>query len=454
MGPQSGMVRDLSLLLAILLATLPARASEPSLPAGLGGGGGGISAQETAPAPSQQPWADFSGFIEGRAGTRYADSPYHKDPSLLETRAQFQFDRSFDLFHARLTTDLLLDAIDSDHSIDLEKGEGFIDLREAFIITRPADAIDVKAGRQILTWGTGDLVFLNDLFPKDWVSFFVGRDEEYLKAPSDALKLSFFTKAASLDVVYTPQFDPDRYLTGERISFYNENLGRITGENNRISADRRESWFSEDELSLRLYRTFGAYETALYGYSGYWKSPAGQTTDGMATFPALSVYGASVRGPALKGIANAEASYYDSRDDDHGTNPLIRNSELRFLTGYEQELFPNFTASAQYYLERMMDYDEYRENLPAGMVQKDKNRHMLTLRLTKLMMNQNLELSLFNFWSPSDADGYLRPKATYKLDDHWTASIGANVFYGQRRDTFWGQFEDNSNIWASIRYGF
>ncbi len=62
----------------------------------------------------------------------------------------------------------------------------------------------ITLGRQILTWGTGDLVFINDLFPKDWVSFFIGRDVEYLKAPSDALKVSAFSSWANLDLVYTP----------------------------------------------------------------------------------------------------------------------------------------------------------------------------------------------------------------------------------------------------------
>ena len=50
----------------------------------------------------------------------------------------------------------------------------------------------------------GDLLFINDLFPKDWVSFFVGRDDEYLKAPSDSLKASFFNELFNLDFVYTP----------------------------------------------------------------------------------------------------------------------------------------------------------------------------------------------------------------------------------------------------------
>jgi hypothetical protein len=46
-----------------------------------------------------------------------------------------------------------------------------------------------------LDWA--DLIFINDLFPKDWESFFIGRDTEYLKAPSDAAKISLFGDWAS-----------------------------------------------------------------------------------------------------------------------------------------------------------------------------------------------------------------------------------------------------------------
>ncbi|MED5520502.1 MAG: hypothetical protein VX459_02085, partial [Pseudomonadota bacterium] len=39
-----------------------------------------------------------------------------------------------------------------------------------------ANAFDIKVGKQVLTWGTGDYLFLNDLFPKDYQSFFAGRE--------------------------------------------------------------------------------------------------------------------------------------------------------------------------------------------------------------------------------------------------------------------------------------
>ncbi|MCB9987864.1 MAG: hypothetical protein H6868_00865 [Rhodospirillales bacterium] len=397
---------------------------------------------------------ELSGFWEVRAGHRLGDDPHEKEVSLGETRLQLQADKYFGPVAGRVTADLLYDPVLDRHAIDLDKGEGWLDLREAWLSFSPLDFVDMKAGRQILTWGTGDLIFINDLFPKDWNAFFIGRDTEYLKAPSDALKTSFFSDFANLDVVYTPQFDSDRYIDGRRISFYNGNLGRRSGTDSPVVPDGRVDWFSEDEWALRLYRNFEAFEAALYYYDGYWKSPNGQTALGVATFPRLRVIGGSIRGPVYKGIMNVEAGHYESPDDPDGTNPLVRNAEERFLAGYEQEIATELTAGIQYYLERMSNYDDYRANLPAGAFQKDKNRHLLTLRLTKMAMDQNLTLSLFTFWSPSDEDGYVRPKASYKLTDEWTVEAGGNIFFGDDQRTFFDQFEENSNAYVSVRYSF
>ncbi len=46
-----------------------------------------------------------------------------------------------------------------------------LDIREVYIDLYLGN-FDIRAGRQIITWGVGDLVFINDVFPKDWVAFF------------------------------------------------------------------------------------------------------------------------------------------------------------------------------------------------------------------------------------------------------------------------------------------
>jgi hypothetical protein len=48
---------------------------------------------------------------------------------------------------------------------------------------------------------------------------------------------------------------------------------------------------------------------------------------------------------------------------------------------------------------------------------RDGDRLVTTVRLTKLLMNQNLRLSLFGYYSPSDKDVYLRPNVNYKVSD-------------------------------------
>ena len=426
---------------------------EPALPPGLG-----KPATEKPKEEPKEPFRlpfDLSGFWDTRIGTRTQHDRHQKHMSMAETRLQVEIERQLELLTLKVTNDFLLDAVQDDWAIDLEKGRGWIDLREAFVAFTPADFIDVKAGRQVLTWGTGDRVFINDLFPKDWNSFLIGRNMEYLKAPSDALKASVFSPVANLDVVYTPAFDSDRFVDGSRITFYNFAVGARTGRSMRVREERPQHWFHDDEIALRLYKTLKGAELAAYAYRGFWKSPAGTNpVNGKARFPDLDVLGASARGNFFRGIAHTEFGYYRSREDTGGRNPLIRNGEVRALVGYEQEIATDFTAGVQWYLEHMLDYNNYRRALPAGVKRIDEARHVVTLSLTKLMMGQNLRLSLFTFYSPTDNDAFLIPNANYKIDDHWSAELGANLFAGQAAHTFFGQFAPNTSVFAAARYSF
>ena len=169
-----------------------------------------------------------------------------------------------------------------------------------------------------------------------------------------------------------------------------------------------------------------------------------------AIFPDLNVYGASVRGVVGKGIGNAEFGYYDSTDDSNGKNPLINNSEMRYLVGYTQEIGKDFTIGLQYYVEQMMDYCNYRDTSNA----REEFRHLTTIRLTKLLMNQNLQCSMFAYFSPSDKDAYLRPNVNYKVNDNTALEIGGNIFFGDYPHTFFSQFQDNTNIYMGYRYSF
>ena len=130
---------------------------------------------------------DLAGFIEVRYGRRLQNDPYQKGASISEARIQVEMSKDVEWATFQFKGDLVGDLVE-------EKGRG--EMRELNAAFSPLENMDVKIGRQTLTWGTGDLLFINDLFPKDWESFFIGRDDEYLKAPSDALKVGLFSDIA------------------------------------------------------------------------------------------------------------------------------------------------------------------------------------------------------------------------------------------------------------------
>ncbi len=395
------------------------------------------------------------GFVDGRTGARYANDPVEDTVSLGEVRVQVDLSAIGDAATVQVRADLVYDDVVSGEAVDLETGRGVLDLREANVQFSPLSFMDVKLGRQILTWGTGDLLFINDLFPKDWQSFFTGRDVAYLKAPSDALFVSLFPAFANIDLAYTPRFDADRHIRGERLSYWNPMLGALAGQGAEIDPVRPDDWFGEDELAVRVSRNVQGYELAAYGYDGYWKSPAGfDPATQRATFPRLSVYGVSARGTLGGGILNLEAGYYHSRDDGDGRDPFVPNSEVRVLAGYEHELARNLTGACQGYLEHMADYDGYRAGVADAGAARDEDRAVLTVRLTRQLLSQTLTLSLFGYYSPTDADGYVRPVVAYKASDALLLTAGANVFAGANPHTFFGQFEKNSNVYAGARYSF
>ena len=440
--------------------------TSPSLPTGLGSAPAlpsGIEQTDTKTEEEQEdsfslfdkdePFINVSGFWDIRGGVRTQNDPYEEQFSLGETRLQIGLQKDIGPVSINIVSDFLYDPIALDQHVDLQTGNGWVDLREANIAFSPLSFLDIKFGRQILTWGTGDLIFINDLFPKDWQAFFIGRDLEYLKAPSDALKSSFFSDYGNLDYIYTPWFNADRGITGERLSYYNPMLDSLAGRNAIVESERPDA----GEHALRLYKTIAGNELALYGYYGFWKSPMGFYPEtGYARYPKMRSLGASARRPIWKGIANIEVGYYDSYEKGAGTDPFIPNSEARFLIGYEQEVVKNFSIGVQYYVEWMQDYDGYvssQEQIGAR-VTRDEVRHLLTNRLTLMTHQQNVTWSLFTYFSPSDLDAHFRPNVAYKVTDAWMTELGGNFFVGKEEYSFFGQFVKNNNVYAAIRYSF
>ncbi|GAA5185973.1 hypothetical protein GCM10025772_00490 [Ferrimonas gelatinilytica] len=391
------------------------------------------------------PWQRPSGFIELGAGYRLqSDGAGLPRQTLGEARGRFETGYRSDKIRGDLRADLRYDDV----------VEGWqLDIRELTIGFAAGDHTDIKVGRQVLTWGTGDFLFLNDLFPKDWQAFFSGLDDEYLKAPTNAIKVSYFGPGrANLDLAWIPRFESDNYLSGDRFSFYNPVIGGPVAPG--LDVDEP----SDDALAARIFgnaevgnaRTL---EWAVYGYWGYGGQPEAVDSQGRPDFARLNSLGASMVLPLGAGLFNLEGAWYDYKDQD-GDNPRQPADKLMLLAGYQQELITNLTLGVQYQLEHLRDYGQWRDVQPYPETLADQNRHLTTMRLDYRAMQEALVLSLFAFYSPSDEDFYLRPQASYRLDDNWSFAAGFNLLGGQEDHTFFGQLADNSNGWLRVRYSY
>src|SRR3972149_2999158 len=142
------------------------------------------------------------GFAQGNysAGTKEAN-PDGKNFKCAEERVQLKLDLSPENYEFSIKQDFSHDGVDTSW-----RGE----TREAYA-GYSGTGFDLRAGRQIFTWGTGDLVFINDVFPKDYEAFFSGRPLEYMKKGVDSLKAGLYAEELSLEAIGIPFFEPNTY---------------------------------------------------------------------------------------------------------------------------------------------------------------------------------------------------------------------------------------------------
>ncbi|MFQ5599414.1 MAG: hypothetical protein ACE5G2_02540 [Candidatus Krumholzibacteriia bacterium] len=392
---------------------------------------------------------ELGGFVQANyaARTTGSHSSSAADFPLGEERLQLKLEGYSEDGSAAFLgkVDLLHDAVSNETGVDLR--EAYLDL--------VSDNITFRAGRQILTWGVGDLLFLNDIFPKDWVAFFTGRPLQYLKVGTDALRVDFYPGPLTAEIVVAPFFQPDRYPSGERLVLTTALPPGIVRRE-----EKKTQSFENVEISAKTSLYIADWEAAAYGSRTFHRSPATGLDDPDAPtqahlfFPRLNVYGGSISGGFLGGVLSLEGAYYDSKEDREGTHPAIENSQVKGLIGYSYPVWEDATVGLQGFLEWRLDHGVSRASLPPGNPERDQHRWTATTRFTQRLLHHTLSLNFFAFWGATEQDAYLIPSVRYSFTDELWAEIGANVFLANEPHTMFGVLDENDNAYLTMRHGF
>ncbi|WP_199608599.1 hypothetical protein [Flocculibacter collagenilyticus] len=334
-----------------------------------------------------------------------------------------------------------------------------LDIRELNASLKLTSSIDLSVGRQVLTWGTGDYVFLNDLFKKDWQSFFNGRDDKYLKAANNAIKASFYSSWGNINAVWLPRYESDQGINGDYFSYYSPFAATNTNMHIFIEEPDKPEW------AIRYYKNINRVDFALYGYSGFAKLPtylqvvhslSAKNAELTGYVHPLNTYGASAVLSLGSGIIKAEFAYHNYMRDtlglekSHLSDMSLPHDQFRWLVGYTFEPVASVNLGFQLYQEH--NYATYSNS---GEVHEPEfNRTWLTTMLNKAALQDRLKLSLTNFYSLSDKDHYTRLSGEYRVSDSLQITIGANIFGGQEKNTFFHQFKKGSNVYGRIHVYF
>jgi hypothetical protein len=420
----------------------------------------------------------FTGFVEIEQGGHIGEESAVDEQWVMSNRRfRLESQANNEMGSIFLKADLIDDSIFD---------ETYIDLREARIVVTPVEQIDLSVGKQVNTWGVGDMLFINDLFPKNWVSNFLGRDMESMKDSANSFRITGYLGDFIVDVVYHPEFAPDTTPTGCRLSVYDPNTQSLVS--NSSSCDSQHEYFDQpeddtSETAARIKMQAGSFELALYAYKGFFKNPKGMQwadTNGNGTgetdlvdgqqagyttlisyYPRLQVQGFSVEGQLGPGIVSLETGKYQSMEDEDGDNPLIENSKWKYLIGYRMDVSANFSAGVQWYQEQMLQYDRYETSMETYFPQiadykKKERQNTYTLRLTIKAQQETLWINLFHYERPEDKDRFTKLDISKRLNDNLEAVFGINLFDGEDHyeDRDFGMLKNDDNLFARLKYNF
>jgi len=421
---------------------------------------------------------EFSGFLSfERTGRLDKNSDYEGDWLHNQTRLRLQTSKSNDLGSFNAKFDLVEDGV---------RKTSRVEIREAKITLTPIDWVDLNLGKQVNTWGVGDMLFINDLFPKNWNAMFLGQDMEFMKNPANSYRMSVYLGPLTWDLVSHPEFAPDTTPNGCVLAVYNPNSlmdpDQPTIAQNSASCDQepaaevRNGGYDQGELANRLKAQMGGFELAIYSYRGFYKNPQGMAlVDGelKPIYPRLETKGLSLEGQLGPGILSMEAGAYDSKDDPEGVDPLIANSVNKGLIGYRLDLSSHLMVGMQLYQEQMQDYDGYEAGI-LGMYQqmgltqaqameqaaykyrREEVQNTHTLRLTFKAQQDTLWINLFAYSRPEDRDSFYKLDITKRLNDQMQLVMGANLFEGDENypDREFGMLADQDNGFLRLQYNF
>jgi hypothetical protein len=276
---------------------------------------------------------------------------------------------------------------------------------------------DIRAGRQIISWGVADGLRVTDLIsPMDYTEF-LAQDYDDIRIPVGALRVRFIHDSWSLEAVAVPVPEFFKLPTDPANPW---SVGLLPPEV-RPDPSLKNSEFGARfccfpggvDFSLVALRTWNEMPELLGDHIGYHR---------------LTVLGGDVSIPFGKFVFRGELADNISEGGRHQGNAL---AGLDWYPGSD------WNISAQ------VNHTWQREGTPTSLA---------TLRISKALLNNSLTLSMFAYADVREKGVFNRFSADWAATDQIHAILGYDYFHADGGMFF--LYRNNSEVWMKLRYSF
>jgi len=394
----------------------------------------------------------FTGYVRNYTGVLLDNDTYSSDFSNVQNTFDIKADYSGDI------ADLHAEGyayVDGDDSIDAGIRELYFDLS--------FNTMDLRVGKQQIIWGKADGVFITDVVsPKDMTNFILP-DFDEVRLGVTSIKADYYIGDFTLEGVWIPVFTPN--ILPESGSLWAVSMDLPDGVKPSITTTLPAATLENSESFAKLSYMGASFDFEIMGGYMYDDSPAGhvtpvnltstpKTVDVSREYQQIVMGGGSFSTEVAGFVIRGEGAYYNGKvfnlssdallaDLSAGGDGTIEKDYIHYMGGIDY-VISGVNLSTQFVQEVILDYDDTIAN--------DEFNTTLTFLVSKLFMNDTLELKFFGYYGVTNSDALLRFSAGYDITDGMEIVVGSDIFLGD--EGYYGQYDDNDMVYAKVKYSF